>query len=98
MTSLADKLRAAADRIDPETDGVVILIVNALVIERITRQVASASTATWAPLVAMAVVLFYYPLVFWTLRGMEVGAVALAFDALLLLSLTMEESFSAWAS
>ena len=27
MTSLADKLRAAADRIDPETDGVVILLV-----------------------------------------------------------------------
>ena len=27
MTSLADKLRAIADRIDPETDGVVILIV-----------------------------------------------------------------------
>jgi len=74
--------------------GVGILIVNALLVERICRRVTSAVTASWAPLVAMAVVLFYYPLVFWTLRGMEVGAVALAFDALLLLSMTMEEDFS----
>jgi hypothetical protein len=74
--------------------GVAILVVNALVVERIARLVTGATSAAWAPSVAMAVVLFYYPLVFWTLRGMEVGAVALAFDALLLLSLSMEEEFS----
>ncbi len=74
--------------------GVAILVVNGLVVERVCRTVATAATAAWAPLVATAAVLFYYPLVFWTLRGMEVGAVALVFDALLLLSLTMEEEFS----
>jgi hypothetical protein len=74
--------------------GVAILIGNALLVERICRRVTSAATAGAAPLVAMAVTLFYYPLVFWTLRGMEVGAVALVFDALILLSITMEEEFS----
>jgi hypothetical protein len=31
----------------------------------------------WASLVAAGLVLFHYPLVFWTLRGMEVGLLAL---------------------
>jgi hypothetical protein len=74
--------------------GVAILVVNAFVIERIARQVTDAAAAAWAPLAAMAFVLFYYPLVFWTLRGMEVGAVALCFDALILLALSMEDDFS----
>jgi hypothetical protein len=74
--------------------GVAILIGNALLVERICRRVTSAATAATAPLIAMAVTLFYYPLVFWTLRGMEVGAVALAFDALILLAITMDEEFS----
>ncbi len=74
--------------------GVVILVVNALLVERICRHVVLASQEAWAPLVAMGVVLFYYPLVFWTLRGMEVGAVALAFDALFLLAITMEDDWS----
>jgi hypothetical protein len=69
--------------------GVAILIGNALLVERICRRVTSAG---WAPLVAMGITLFYYPLIFWTLRGMEVGAVALVFDALILLSITMEFS------
>jgi hypothetical protein len=75
--------------------GVAILVGNALLVERICRRVTSAASEGWAPLVAMAITLFYYPLVFWTLRGMEVGAVALTFDALILLSITMEEEFSA---
>jgi hypothetical protein len=74
--------------------GVVILIANALVVERICRHVTSAATAAWAPPVAMAAALFYYPLVFWTLRGMEVGAVALALDSLILLAITVEEECS----
>jgi hypothetical protein len=74
--------------------GVAILVANALIVERICRHVTTAASAAWAPLVAMGVVLFYYPLIFWTLRGMEVGAVALCFDALLLLSISMEEEFS----
>lgn len=67
--------------------GVVILIANGLVAERIARKI---SDHPFVPLAVLAAVLFDYPLVFWTLRGMEVGAVALALHALLLLALSIE--------
>jgi arabinofuranosyltransferase len=38
-------------------------------------------------------VLFCYPLVFWSLRGMEVGAISLALHGVVLLALELEESF-----
>jgi arabinofuranosyltransferase len=38
-------------------------------------------------------VLFCYPLVFWSLRGMEVGAVSLALHGVILLALELEEDF-----
>lgn len=68
--------------------GVAIMLGNALVAERIARKISPS------PFVAVAVlgaVLFNYPLVFWTLRGMEVGAVALALHGLLLLALSIED-------
>ena len=67
--------------------GIAILFGNALVAERIARKV---SDHPFVPLAVLAAVLFDYPLVFWTLRGMEVGAVALALHALLLLALSIE--------
>jgi hypothetical protein len=74
--------------------GVTILIGNGLLVERICRVVTGATAAGWAPLAATAAVLFHYPLVFWTLRGMEVGVVALLLDALILFAITMEDDFS----
>lgn len=68
--------------------GVAIMIGNGIVAERIARKVTDHA---WVPLAVLAAVLFDYPLVFWTLRGMEVGAVALALHTLLLLALSIEE-------
>ena len=62
-------------------------MVNALVVRAITREVTAAK---WAPLATATATLFFYPLVFWTLRGMEVGALTLLVDTLLLLALRLE--------
>ena len=71
--------------------GVVILVVNALVVRAITREVTAAK---WAPLATATATLFFYPLVFWTLRGMEVGALTLLVDTLLLLALRLENRWT----
>ncbi len=71
--------------------GVVILVSNALVVRAITREV---TRAPWAPLAATTATLFFYPLVFWTLRGMEVGALTLLVDSLLLLALRLENRWT----
>jgi hypothetical protein len=71
--------------------GVAILVANALVVRRIAAKI---SLAAWAPLVATVATLFDYPLVFWTLRGMEVGALTLVLDALLLVALEIEDRFT----
>ncbi len=70
--------------------GVVILVSNALVVRAITREVVDPESARWAPLATVTATLFFYPLVFWTLRGMEVGALTLLVDTLLLLALRLE--------
>lgn len=41
------------------------------------RLAAALSEHVYAPVIATTLVLFSYPLVFWTLRGMEVGALTL---------------------
>jgi hypothetical protein len=71
--------------------GVVILVSNALIVRAITREV---TRAPWAPLAATTATLFFYPLVFWTLRGMEVGALTLLVDALLLLAFRLESRWT----
>jgi len=76
--------------------GVVILLGIGLVVSRIARllQSGAAPLAPWMPLAVLAATLFDYPLVFWTLRGMEVGALTLIVYALLWLALENEERFS----
>jgi peptidoglycan/LPS O-acetylase OafA/YrhL len=71
--------------------GVAILLANGLVVSKIARKISDAS---WVPLAVLVAVLFDYPLVFWTLRGMEVGALSLVVYTLLWLVLENEESFS----
>ncbi len=53
----------------------VILLANAYVAHRICA--ALAPGAKYGPLIAAAVTAFYFPLVFWSLRGMEVGLLSL---------------------
>ncbi len=75
--------------------GVAILLTTGLVAAKIARKVVQGGPgASWVPLAVLAAVLFDYPLVFWTLRGMEVGALALCVYALLWLALENEDEFS----
>lgn len=71
--------------------GVAIMLTTGLVTAKIARKI---TTAAWVPVAVLAATLFDYPLVFWTLRGMEVGALALFVYTLLWLVLENEEEFS----
>ena len=71
--------------------GVAIMLATGHVASKIARKLSSAP---WVPLVALAATLFCYPLVFWTLRGMEVGALTLFVYTLLWLTLENEDDFS----
>ncbi|AKU99239.1 acyltransferase 3 [Labilithrix luteola] len=71
--------------------GVAILLATGLVVSKIARKIVDAP---WVPVAVLAATLFDYPLVFWTLRGMEVGALALFVYTLLWLVLENEDEFS----
>jgi len=71
--------------------GVAIMLGTGLVVARIARKITSAP---WVPVAVLAATLFDYPLVFWTLRGMEVGALTLTVYTLLWLALENEDEFS----
>lgn len=67
--------------------GAVLLALNLLVVRSIARRLAPASSHV--PALAMGLVALYFPLVYWTLRGMEVGLVALLVDVGILLALRL---------
>jgi arabinofuranosyltransferase len=71
--------------------GVVILLTLAWVTKRIALRVGGSEGAATASYLG---VLFCYPLIFWSLRGMEVGAVSLALHSVILLAMELETSFS----
>ncbi len=52
-----------------------ILLVHGMVMFRIGQRLAGPTA--WAPWLAVFIMAFYFPLVFWSLRGMEVGLLAL---------------------
>ena len=54
--------------------GGAVLIANVFVVRSFSRRL---SASPWVPAVAMVAVGFSYSLMFWTLRGMEVGLLAL---------------------
>ncbi len=62
-----------------------ILLGNACVVHGISLEVAPNSHM--APLVAAGVTAFYFPLVFWSLRGMEVGLLVLLLNLAALLAM-----------
>lgn len=63
----------------------LILLINIVVVYQITKQLEPQSQI--APLLSAGVVAFYFPLVFWSLRGMEVGLLTLLINLALLLTL-----------
>jgi arabinofuranosyltransferase len=69
--------------------GVAILVANLFVVGALVRRLAPGSGL--ALLVAVSLTAFYFPLVFWTLRGMEVGLAALLISAMALQSLRVQE-------
>jgi hypothetical protein len=71
--------------------GALILVANLLVV----RQIA-ARLAPEAPLVASLsawLTALYYPLIYWTLRGMEVGLIALTLSTSVLIAFRLHERF-----
>ncbi len=60
--------------------GAAILVANMLVV----RSIALRLSDEWGAITAMALTGLYYPLIYWTLRGMEVGLLALLVNAALL--------------
>ena len=58
--------------------GIVVLLLLGLVVGRlVSLGVGPLKPGPWAAIIAGGTVPFIYPLVFWTLRGMEVGLLAL---------------------
>jgi len=71
--------------------GAVLLVATALVVGRIAAMLAPDTP--WVAPVAVALTAFYYPLAFWTLRGMETGLVALIVAGCVLVALRLRERF-----
>jgi hypothetical protein len=72
-----------------------ILLANILVVYKISQTLLPGSK--YAPLLAAIITAFYFPLVFWSLRGMEVGLLTLLINLALLLALKQEDN-QAWTS
>ena len=73
--------------------GAVTIVGTALTMRAIARRLypqddCTAQVALWGTLV-------YYPLVFWSLRGMEVGLIALLLGMSVLLALRLQDEFRA---
>jgi hypothetical protein len=68
----------------------IILILNAIVVHQVCLEIRPGRGV--APLLAAAVTAFYFPLVFWSLRGMEVGLLVLLLDLALLATLQLREN------
>jgi hypothetical protein len=71
--------------------GVLILLANLWVVYRIAQTMPSASRV--AGLAAVVITAFYYPLVYWTLRGLEVGLLTLLIDTSVLLAFQLGDRF-----
>jgi len=65
--------------------GVAILLANLLVIKQLTKKLFPEYK--FAPVIAIVLVGFYFPIVFWTLRGMEIGLISLVISSTFLLIL-----------
>ncbi|MBS2011911.1 MAG: acyltransferase [Deltaproteobacteria bacterium] len=73
--------------------GVAILLTTGFAAARVARKIVGPENP-WVPVAVLASTLFCYPLVFWTLRGMEVGAMTVCVYLLLWLVLENEDEFS----
>jgi hypothetical protein len=72
--------------------GALILAANLAIVRNITLRLAPGSPR--AVSLAVWLTALYYPLIFWTLRGMEVGLITLVIAAAILLALELRDQFS----
>jgi hypothetical protein len=70
--------------------GALLLLANGWLAQRLATKLWPESKGGAATLAA-AFVLFYYPLVFWTLRGFEVGLISLCAQAMFLCAFRLAE-------
>jgi hypothetical protein len=67
-----------------------ILLANIFVVYQISQTISPDSK--YAPLLAALITAFYFPLVFWSLRGMEVGLLTLLINTALLFALKQQKT------
>jgi len=70
--------------------SLMILLANIVVVHKTAEALAPESN--YAPTLAALIVAFYFPLVFWSLRGMEVGLLVLLIDVALLLVISKDKT------
>ncbi len=70
--------------------SVLILLGNIFCVHKIAETLAPESK--YAPVLAATITAFYFPLVFWSLRGMEVGLLVLLMNAALWLAISKRNS------
>ncbi len=70
--------------------GLALLVVNLLLVRSLVAQLAPSSPR--ARVIAMWLVAIYYPLAYWTLRGMEVGLLAVIGTAAALVAVRVSRS------
>jgi hypothetical protein len=68
------------------------LLANAAVVYRLCQMISPRST--YAPIIAAGITAFYFPLLFWSLRGMEVGMLTLLVDLGMILALRLARAGS----
>src|SRR3989304_4315434 len=71
--------------------GVIILLLNLWVVKLIAEKISNKSILI--TYIALILTAFYYPLVYWTLRGMEVGILTLFINYSILLAFRIQENF-----
>lgn len=71
--------------------GGMLLIANVSIVKKITRSLGGSDISV---LIACAFTALYYPLAYWTLRGMEVGLLTFILDLAVYLTLLIKKRFS----
>jgi len=69
--------------------SLAILLVNINIVYKITESLSPDSP--YAPTLAALITAFYFPLVFWSLRGMEVGLLTLLINVALYLAISKDQ-------
>jgi arabinofuranosyltransferase len=72
--------------------GAAILLVNLVLVKKLTEAVTGENS--FAPLSAVFLTAFYYPLIYWTLRGMEVGLLCLLVNYAALCAFRLYDRYS----